>query len=257
MKGQARRLLDSLMRTSRAELLPVRIRRGFATGARWTLFPWTSYWRGTHEPGVQAALAAVGGGDIRGWSCWDLGAHYGYYSVGLARRVGARGEVAAFEPNPLSYARLERHRRMNGLAQLKTFQAAVSDAEGTADFLTYGDLGSTSSHLRYDGELGVGGTPVRVATVSLDAWVDAGRIRRPDFIKVDVEGHGHRALAGARGNLAAKRPVLMVAFHSDAEVAGIHAILEPLRYRWREIAAAPGSSADPAIGRDFLFTPRD
>ncbi|MSU65186.1 MAG: hypothetical protein EXS38_03585 [Opitutus sp.] len=64
----------------------------------------------THEPAMQAVLLGLGGGDIRGWTCWDLGAHFGLYSVGLARRVGPAGQVAAFEPNPISFARLQRHR---------------------------------------------------------------------------------------------------------------------------------------------------
>jgi len=50
-----------------------------------------------------------------------LGAHFGLYSVALALRVGPEGQVAAFEPNPVSFARLERHRRMNGLDRLKTY----------------------------------------------------------------------------------------------------------------------------------------
>ena len=251
-----RSLLDWFMRATRAELLPVRVRGGVARGARWTLYPWTSYWLGTHEPHVQAALAAIGGGDIRGWSCWDLGAHFGLYSVGLARGVGLEGEVAAFEPNPASFARLERHRRMNRLAQLKTFQAAASDREGMADLLTYGDLGSSSTHLAHNGELGIGGAPVRVATARLDTWVEAGRIRAPDLIKIDVEGHGHRALEGARRSLAAKRPILIAAFHSEPEVAGVLALLKPFDYGCARIPPIAGASAGSMIGADFLFTPR-
>ena len=49
------------------------------------------------------------------------GVHFGLYSAALALRVGHEGQVAAFEPNPVSFARLERHRRMNGLDRLKTY----------------------------------------------------------------------------------------------------------------------------------------
>ena len=205
---------------------------------------------------MQAALAALGGGDIRGWSCWDLGAHFGLYSIGLARRVGPEGEVAAFEPNPESFARLERHRRMNGLRQLKLFRAAVSDSEGTAELLTYGDLGTTSTHLPYEGESGVGGEPVTVTTVILDGLVASGRIRAPNFVKIDVEGHGHHALAGAPRSLSDKRPVVIAAFHSDVEARGIIELLEPLRYSWTEIPQLVDRSSESLAGRDFLFTPR-
>lgn len=222
----------------------VRVRRGFATGARWTAFPWSAYWRGTHEPEIQQVLLELGHGAIAGWSCWDLGSHYGIYSIGLARRVGPGGEVAAFEPNPLSFKRLHTHRRLNGLANLKLFQAAVSDVAGSSELFTYGELESTFTHLRYDGESGVGGQPIKVATVRLDDLVRAGALRAPDFIKIDVEGHGHRACAGARETIARKRPVVLAAFHCPEEEQGILAVLEPLGYERKQI------STD-----DFLFTP--
>ncbi|MBS0662259.1 MAG: FkbM family methyltransferase [Verrucomicrobia bacterium] len=234
---------------------PVKVRSGVAAGARWTLYPWTSYWRGLHEPALQAAMVNLG--DIRGWHCWDLGAHYGLYSVGLARRVGPEGSVAAFEPNPHSHARLRHHAELNGLANLHTYAAAVSDHATGADLLTYGDLRSTTTHLAYERELlGPATVPVRVPTVVLDDWVDAGRLPRPSFVKVDVEGHAHRALAGAARTLAASRPILIIAFHSREEANGVRALLEPLGYDRKVIETASGSS-DAEIGHDFMFVPRN
>lgn len=239
--------LRRLLRKLAAKLgnhVVVRVRSGVAEGARWTVFPWSAYWRGTHEPAVQQELMRLGGGDIAGWVCWDLGAHYGIYSVGLARRVGPAGQVVAFEPNPLSFARLSRHKALNDLPQLVVLPVAVSDEERRTELFTYGELDSTATHLRYEGEQGVGGQPIEVATVRLDALVEAGRIRAPRFVKVDVEGHGHRALAGARATIAASRPVLLIGLHSPEEERGILAILEPLGYRRTRVNA-----------EDYLFTP--
>ena len=210
---------------------PVRVRRGVAAGAHWTLYPWTSYWRGTHEPAMQATLCALGGGDIRGWACWDLGAHFGLYSVGLALRVGPTGQVAAFEPNPLSFARLERHRRMNGLTWLKPYAAAVSEASGAAELFTYGDLGTTTTHLPYDGEPRTGQVgALAVRTVRLDDLVRNGELRPPQFVKIDVEGHGHHALKGMHETLVAARPLIIAGFHAPEEVAGMTSLILPLGY---------------------------
>lgn len=250
-----RRLIGVVLQRTPAGLLPVRVRRGIAAGARWTLYPWTSYWRGTHEPEVQAALLSLGEGSIAGWTCWDLGAHFGLYSVGLARRVGPSGQVAAFEPNPLSYARLERHRQMNELAWLRTYPAAVSDHNVGAELFTYGDLGTTTTHLPYDGETrNENCRPMAVRTVRLDDLVASGELRSPHFVKVDVEGHGHHAVAGMSKTLAAARPILMIAFHSPQEIDGIMEIIAPLQYAWSEI---PPSIENPHIqvGRDYLFRP--
>ena len=248
------RSVSWLLRATRLSLLPVRVRGGVAAGARWTLFPWTSYWRGTHEPKVQAAIAALGGGSVAGWSCWDLGAHFGLYSIGLARRVGPAGEVAAFEPNPASFARLRRHARMNNLPWLKIYQAAVSDRTGSSEMFTYADQAATTTHLAYEGEARLPScNPIPVRTVRLDDLADSGELRVPDFVKVDVEGHAHRALWGMIGTLRKRLPTLIVAIHSPEEWEGVRDALEPLGYAW---APLDSGGSPPWIGRDLLCAPR-
>jgi len=235
---------------------PVRVRGGVAAGARWTLYPWTSYWRGTHEPAMQAEFCALGGGDIRGWNCWDLGAHFGLYSVGLARRVGPTGEVAAFEPNAVSFTRLELHRRMNGLAWLKCYQAAVSAQSGTAELIASEPAATTTTtHLAYEGEDQFAGLrTVTTRTIRLDELVDVGELRKPQFVKIDVEGHAHRALEGMTHTLRTARPLLIVAFHSPQEIDGVLAILDPLGYRHREIGRS-AVEAPVRVGSDYFFSP--
>ena len=65
---------------------------------------------------LQQAILALG--DLRGRDCWDLGAHYGLYSIGLARHAGPDAQIVALEPNPVSFARLNYHRRLNRLPWL-------------------------------------------------------------------------------------------------------------------------------------------
>ncbi len=254
MNPHLKRWVGWVLQVTGLSLWPVRVRGGVADGARWTLFPWSAYWRGRHEPRVQAALLALNGGAITGWSCWDLGAHFGIYAVGLARRVGPTGQVAAFEPNQASFSRLRRHAALNGLSWLKTFEAAVSDQPGTAQFYTHGDRSGTGAHLPYEGEpLEVNSAPVPVKTLRLDDLVAAGEIRPPQFVKIDVEGHAHRALDGMRAVLERHRPILIVALHSQAEESGVLAILTALGYTFAPIE--PGARP-PWHGHDLLFTPR-
>ena len=233
--------------------LPVRVRRGFISGAWWSLYPWTSYWRGTYEPAVQAALVRLG--DIRGWACWDLGAHFGFYSIGLAQRVGPQGEVAAFEPNPVSFRRLAYHRRLNRLSWLKIYAAAASDQTGRMELYTYGDLATTTTHLPYDGETPTNAcAPLAVPALKLDELVATHGLRPPDFVKMDVEGHGHRALAGMMEVVRSKRPILLVALHSPQEADGIFGLLQPLGYSSRPVGEFAAADAT-RIGKDILFTP--
>jgi FkbM family methyltransferase len=247
------RVLGRFLSVTGLGWLPLRVRRGFTSGAWWSLYPWTSYWRGTYEPAVQAALVRFG--DIRGWSCWDLGAHFGFYSIGLAQRVGPNGEVAAFEPNPLSFRRLAYHRRLNRLSWLKIYAAAASDQTGRLELYTYGDLNSTTTHLPYDGETRTNVcAPVAVPALRLDELVANHDLRPPEFVKIDVEGHGHRALAGMKEVVRSKRPILLAALHSPQEADGIFGILKPLGYASRPLGEFAATDAT-RIGRDILFTP--
>jgi hypothetical protein len=88
----------------------------------------------------------------------------------------------------------------------------------------------------------------------IDDLVKSGELRPPQFVKIDVEGHGHNALDGMKTVVAESRPSLIVAFHSEQEVRGVLGILEPLGYHWSAIVE---STAGPKtlIGGDFLFTP--
>jgi hypothetical protein len=106
-------------------------------------------------------------------------------------------------------------------------------------------------HLPYEGETHTASTPtISVRTIRMDDLVAGGEIRPPDFIKLDVEGHGHRALQGAIQSIRLSRPVILMSFHSLQEVAGTEQLLLPLGYRFH-----PVSGADPAgrIGADYLI----
>jgi FkbM family methyltransferase len=223
---------------------PVRVRAGLAKGARWTLLPYSAYWRGTYEPDVDHAVQQLG--DLTGAACWDLGTHYGIYTVGLARAVGPTGQVAAFEPDPVSFARCHRHVIMNGLSWVRMFPVAVSEESGQAELFKYSDFGTPITHLPYEGEKGVGATRVPVRTVALDALVQSGEIRLPRFVKIDIEGHGAKAVRGAVESIREARPWIVMAFHSPEEYEGTRECLETLGY----------SLFDPSSGRRFGWPAR-
>jgi FkbM family methyltransferase len=222
---------------SPVSLIPVRIRAGIARGARWTLLPHSAYWRQGGEGDVDAVAATLG--PLTGQCFWDLGAHFGLYTVGLARQVGPTGQVAAFEPDPRSHARCARHVAMNHLPNVRLYRAAVSDRATQQEFIVP-SAGATFNHLRYEDEpVSAGEKTIQIDTLVLDALVSSGGIRPPQLVKVDVEGHGAKALAGARETIARHHPVLVMSFHSHAEANDTQALLEPLGYRCFENDGRP------------------
>jgi FkbM family methyltransferase len=231
-KTQLSALLDFLMRSTGLGNLPVRSRNGLISGARWTLYPFSSYWRGTSD---REAVAWIDRFCRPGGAALDLGAHFGLYTVAMAQRVGPAGQVVALEPEQTARSKCLRHVRMNRLRQVRVFADAASSGNGTLRLAAEGGAGSSTSFV--SAGPGAGTT---VSCVRLDDLYAREGLRMPQFIKVDVENHGAEALSGAAGILAT-HPSMMMSFHSEHELAGTRAILEPLGYH---VITLSGSNVD-------------
>jgi len=228
MNSLGRHLLGPLLSRTPLQYWPVRVRHGFLHGCRWTLWPHSAYWRGHYEPDVQAALARIA--PSTGGVAWDLGAHFGFYTLWLARAVGPTGQVCAFEPDCVSFDRLRRHVAMNQLGHVRIYQCAVSDTAGIRQLVQNQGAGATTSHLPYQGETAAGENAVAVEAVALDALIERDQLAPPQFVKIDIEGHAAAALRGAQNVLTRHRPVLLVSMHSPDEVEGVRVQTEPLGY---------------------------
>ncbi len=212
------------------QFIPTTVQKGLAKGAKWTFLPYSMYWRGHNEQDVEAAIQQHG--SIRGAVCWDLGTHFGIYTVGMAMAVGETGQVVGFEPDSTSFQRCQLHVNRNALHWVKLYNAAVSDTEGISNLILSQGAGASTSHLAYQQEqLESEAKLVSIPTVALDRLVNRGEIRPAQFIKIDVEGHGAKALMGARQTLIQHRPTIVMSFHSPAELEETQAVLEPIGYR--------------------------
>jgi FkbM family methyltransferase len=226
----------------------VKVRGGVNAGLRWTLFPFSAYWRGTADERdtVSAIQSYVRVGSV----CWDLGAHFGFYSVMMTRQSGADGRVYAFEPEPLSFARLKRHIALNSLeGRCIALNLAGSNSDGESLMYAGGGEGVTTTHFCYVDEPAISERDgLRVKTIQLDLLVQRGELQPPDFIKVDVEGHAGSALEGARKTIAEARPVVLLSTHGPDESRAIAEFFASLGYRpkwslsgkdWRPLEARP------------------
>lgn len=106
--------------------------------------------------------------------------------VGMVMAVGPEGQVIGFEPDPVSFKRCQYHVQQNSSSWVKLFNAAVSEVEGSPSLIRSQGGGASTSHLAYEGE-NTDNAPVKVIvpTVVLDKLVQQGKIRPPQFIKVD------------------------------------------------------------------------
>lgn len=246
-------LLKKAAEASRLGYFPVKVLKGPARGAWWSLFPCSAYWR-TDGGNSWIAEMIERYGCRKGSHSWDLGTHYGIFSVAMARRTGPEGSVVAFEPDPVSFRRLTWHRRINHLKNLTCVRAAASDQSGPSRLYQYGEFGGTTSHLPFPDE-DVSQVPhMPISLVKIDDWFQEQDGHAPDFIKIDVEGHGYRALLGMKQVLKQFQPVILMAFHGSEENRLALTFLNDLGFE-AVGEDGPVNSLKPDEMADLLFMP--
>jgi FkbM family methyltransferase len=196
------------------------ILRGPLRGLRWLVATRSSFLFGTYEP-TQTRLFQefVKLGDV----VYDVGAHFGYYTLLSSKLVGAGGRVLAFEPSPANLARLYRHINLNGRKNVQVLELAVSDHEGIAHFETR--TGSGVGHLADDG-------PLEVKLTTLDSL---SQFPLPQVMKIDVEGAEVGVLNGAKALFAKCKPVIFLSLHGDDLKTTCMNLLSGYGYTFRQI----------------------
>jgi len=139
-----------------------------------------------------------------GMTVIDIGANLGVYSLLLARHVGPKGRVFAYEPGSETRAFLERSRDINRLTNLDVLPFALSDRKQEA-FLVFG-------YTSEENRLGSSGRGETVQVTSLDNEDDVHEWISPDFLKIDAEGEEEKIVAGAREFLRKHSPLVMFEF---------------------------------------------
>lgn len=176
---------------------------------------WTCFRERRWDPHVEACIRTI----LRpGQTAVDVGANLGYFTAVLAQCVGPAGRVWSFEPVPETYELLTLCASLNDYAQVTPIRAALGAAEGEIE-ITYDRRHSGIATMHPDH---VAGDTQRVEIRSLDTLVSNGEVhRRPDLIKVDVEGHELDVLRGARNTIAEASPAIVFELNErTARVAG-------------------------------------
>lgn len=216
---KAGRTIDRALRRSiiRDRRLTVRVRSGLSHGLliRARLPSEIAYWKGAREPAtVRAILRAAKEGSI----VYDVGAHIGTVSFGVARLVGDTGRIVAFEPDPDNATSLREGCRLNGLqGRLRVVQAAVWSASSEGIPFRRGSARLSHGGVEADGlgPVRADGGSVSVPATTLDDFIGSGG-PSPDLIKIDVEGGESEVLRGGTSLFTVKRPRVIVEVHHPA-----------------------------------------
>lgn len=149
----------------------------------------------------------------------DIGANYGVYALSLARRVGANGQLWAFEPATQTAELLSESARANNASWLHVVQQALSDRVGTAWLQMPGqaELNSlATSETVGTPDQNSPGEEVEVTT--LDRCLEAYGWKTVDLLKIDAEGEEERILNGGSRFFRELSPLVMFEVKAGAEV---------------------------------------
>ncbi|MUN40437.1 FkbM family methyltransferase [Actinomadura litoris] len=184
----------------------------------------------------------------------DAGAHVGHFAL---RMAGAFATVVAIEPNPDALRTLRANIRLNGIGNIDVRPLAVYETRTTVRLwdpfnmpagactrsLATGEPARPPADCKisalYNGGDGYGAFLGEVEAVPID--LIASGVNGPiGFIKIDIEGHEGKALAGAAATVREHRPALLIEMHDP--MYGAHIKDEVARelarhgYTWREFS---------------------
>ena len=174
------------------------------------------YFTGQYEPQETAILEAL----IKpGQTFVDIGAHWGYFSLIAAQRVGVGGRVIAIEADPRLYRTLKHNISCNSLDHVETIQVAAADRKGTLRMAGYVETDGNwgISRLLGQSEPVDSATDFDVNTDSIDNLLDERLVETVDVLKMDIEGAEALALRGMEVGLRRGRyKAILIEFHPAA-----------------------------------------
>jgi FkbM family methyltransferase len=142
-----------------------------------------------------------------GMVLFDVGAHFGLFSLAAVHYGGPTARAVAVDPSPLAERVLRYQARVNGVTDRVTVvRASAGERAGRQALVAVGIMAAgyfvapTADHPPTE--------RVEVEAVSIDGLVEATGLR-PTHAKIDVEGFELAVLRGGAGTFAAAEPPLV------------------------------------------------
>lgn len=138
----------------------------------------------------------------------DVGANIGYYTVIMSKAVGKCGKVICFEPTDHYRKVLYNNIDINELNNVKILKYGLSNKRQNLNI----DIGNCSATLHNPSDFGndLNQKTQRIVLHKLDSIFDSLNIDRVDFIKVDIDGHEHAFIEGAKKVIEEYNPIILL-----------------------------------------------
>jgi FkbM family methyltransferase len=161
------------------------------------------------QPSLRAELDGFVDACTAGMVLYDIGAHYGLFTLAALEWGGSTAAIVAVDPSASALEVFDANMRLaNAGARVERFCAAAGAGEGEALLLTGGagawHMMVTPDEPRPDA--------VTVPLVTLDGLVERTR-QTPTHVKIDVEGEEDAVLRGGEQVLRRHRPIVFLELH--------------------------------------------
>ena len=160
---------------------------------------------------------------------FDVGAHFGFFTLLAADLVGSGGEVHAFEPTPRTFAWLARN--VSELPHVEVNRRAVWSRQTGLMFRDYGLVKAAfNSHFgARDGSVDSRQSEFSVRATTLEAYSQAMN-RLPDFIKIDAESAELEVLHGLGERILRHQPLIALEVGDVAGLADVQPSRQAVEY---------------------------
>ena len=232
------------------------------SGIHWSLdlregIDLTIFTLGAFERDTLKALEAL---VRRGAVVLDVGANIGAHTLHLARLVGEKGRVIAFEPTDFAIAKLRANLRANPELEkrVELHQAFLVGKAGAPIDAAVASSWPVDGTAADDAQMGSRAMNVSGASATtLDSVMAASGDPDVQLIKMDVDGHELDVLEGARVLLERRRPIIVMelapyVFHPPERFDQMVNVLAGSGYVFRPLGSTRDLPKDPAALRSLI-----
>jgi FkbM family methyltransferase len=147
----------------------------------------------------------------------DIGANVGYFSLYMSRKF-PDSQIFSFEPFPATYDRLKENLKLNNTGNVKVYQLAVSNFNGSADFYSI-DWAGCNTLIKDKFDEGQYETTT-VETIAFEEINKLTGIDEYDYAKIDCEGSEYSIFLKSPDTAIKAVKSFVIEVHSDPEYSG-------------------------------------
>lgn len=149
---------------------------------------------------------------VKGDIVIDAGAYLGHFTLLAAKMVGESGRVIAFEPSPSNLKILDERISKSGLKNILVIKKALYDKRGELYFSN--ELASKSPSKECKDKK----HPEKVKSTTLDYELRKRRIKKVNFIKMDIEGAEVETIKGGKKAFSNTNNFAIACYHKRNNV---------------------------------------